>query len=303
VLSFLIPAYDAADVVGDAIRSALAQELDVESEVVVVDDGSSDSTGELVRSLAGDSDGRVRLVTHEQNRGGGAARNTAAGAARGDLLYMLDSDNILPPGCVAPQLRLQRETGLDAVSVAQLHYFDDDPRSVVDGWVLPHADGRSGVRHLFATSRVPGAHGNYLFTRRLFDAVGGYDEDVAAMDAWVFGMKHVVHGFEFGVLPSGYYLHRRKRAGRETYWAREERRGSNDANAIRALRRQADHLPPDLRELVGGLRDGDPLFALIERGAFTSPKRLARARRAVRVDRLARSARAAVAARRGTPVS
>jgi glycosyltransferase involved in cell wall biosynthesis len=267
-LSILIPAFNCEDVIDEAIGSALRQAPEVDFEVVVVDDGSTDSTGERLRSWESRAQGRIRLGSHERNRGGAAARNTAARLASGDLLFMLDSDNVLPDGCVASQVKLLQETGLDAVSVGQLYYFEDSTSNVTDGWVQRQLDGRSTLRHLFESLKVPPAHGNYLYTRHLFDAVGGYPEDAAAMDTWTFGLKHLSRGFDIAIDRRSYYLHRVNRPNRESYWSREERRGTNDVNAVRELRREIEHLPVDLRALVEALRPNDRFFSLVSSGAF-----------------------------------
>lgn len=288
MLSFLIPAYNCEDVLDEAVASALIQDLDLDTEVIIVDDGSTDSTVQCARAWEARSPDRVRLGLHERNRGGAAARNTAAGLATGDLLYMLDADNVLTDGCVASQLNLMRETGLDAISVGQFYYFEGSTANVTDGWVLRHNDGRSTVRHLFETSKVPSSHGNYLYTRRLFEAVEGYTEDAGAMDAWTFGLKHLARGFDIGIDTSSHYMHRLNRPNRESYWSREERLGTNDANAIRALRREVDHLPDNLSELVMALAPRDRFFALVASGAFRSdPAHLRDIRRLERAEQMA----------------
>lgn len=270
MLSFLIPAYNCEDVIDEAVGSALGQDLHLNAEVVIVDDCSTDATVQCARAWEARFPDRVRVGFHEHNRGGAATRNTAANLATGDLLYMLDSDNVLTEHCVASQLTLMRETGLDAVSVGQLYYFEGSTDNVIDGWVQRHVDGMSTVRHLFETTKVPPSHGNYLYTRRLFDAVGGYPEDAAAMDTWTFGLKHLARGFEIGIDTHSRYLHRLNRPDRESYWSREERAGTNDVNAIRALRSEVDNLPEDLRDLVMALGPRDRFFELALSGAFRS---------------------------------
>ncbi len=269
MLSFLIPAYNCEDVIDEAVASVMSQDLALlDAELVIVDDASTDATAEHLRAWQTRHPERVRLGFHESNRGGSAARNTAATLASGELLYMLDSDNLLTDGCVASQLAVMRETGLDAVSVAQLHYFEGSSSNVVEGWVLPNDGGRSTIRELFHTPKVAASHGNYLYSRRLFDAVDGYTEDAGAMDAWTFGLKHLARGFDVGIDKRSYYLHRLNRPNRDSYWTREERLGTNDVNAIRALRNEADNLPPDLRELICELGPRDRFFELVIAGAF-----------------------------------
>jgi len=90
MLSILMPVYNERERVEQAIAEVLATELPDEFELIVVDDGSTDGTGELLRS--GVWDDRVRLLRHEQNRGKGAAVKTALAHARGELAAVFDAD-------------------------------------------------------------------------------------------------------------------------------------------------------------------------------------------------------------------
>ncbi len=89
-LSILMPVYNERERVEAAIAEVLATELPVEFELIVVDDGSTDGTREILR--AGEWDGRVRLYEHEQNRGKGAAVRTALLHASGELSAIMDAD-------------------------------------------------------------------------------------------------------------------------------------------------------------------------------------------------------------------
>jgi glycosyltransferase involved in cell wall biosynthesis len=94
-VSVVVITYNDAGNVGDAVRSALAQGP-VVTEVIVVDDASSDSTAQV---LAAFTDPRVRVVAREENSGGcGTPRNDGIAAATGSHILFLDSDDLLAPG-------------------------------------------------------------------------------------------------------------------------------------------------------------------------------------------------------------
>ncbi|MGH7994900.1 MAG: glycosyltransferase family 2 protein [Opitutaceae bacterium] len=99
LVSILIPAHNAAPWIRETLASALAQTWP-RTEIVVVDDGSTDGTAEAVgtRLCAG-----VRLIRQE-NRGAAAARNTAFAAARGDWIQHLDADDLLAPDKIERQM-------------------------------------------------------------------------------------------------------------------------------------------------------------------------------------------------------
>jgi len=90
MLSILMPVYNELERVERAIAEVLATELPVDIELIVVDDGSTDGTRELLR--AGDWDPRVRLYEHEVNQGKGAAIRTALTHATGDFAAIFDAD-------------------------------------------------------------------------------------------------------------------------------------------------------------------------------------------------------------------
>ena len=89
LLSVIVPVYNERVTVTEVIRRIRAVDVPVEVEVIVVDDGSSDGTDKVLSALG---DSTVRILTHEVNRGKGAAIRTGMGAARGDLLLVQDAD-------------------------------------------------------------------------------------------------------------------------------------------------------------------------------------------------------------------
>ena len=88
-LSVIVPVYDERNTVVEIVRRMRAVELPVELEIVIVDDGSTDGTREVLRQLA---DSTVRVVTHERNQGKGAAIRTGLQHVSGDLVLVQDAD-------------------------------------------------------------------------------------------------------------------------------------------------------------------------------------------------------------------
>ncbi|MER7765121.1 glycosyltransferase family 2 protein [Streptomyces sp. NPDC097619] len=96
-VSVVVIAYNDAELVGEAVASALAQG-EVVAEVIAVDDCSSDGTPQVLDELAA-AHPKVRVIHRERNSGGcGTPRNDGIGAATAPYVLFLDSDDVLPPG-------------------------------------------------------------------------------------------------------------------------------------------------------------------------------------------------------------
>ncbi|MFF4979429.1 glycosyltransferase [Streptomyces sp. NPDC001046] len=114
-VSVIIPAYNAMPEITQCVRSAVEQTLRPdEIEIIAVDDGSTDGTGEELDRLARASS-RVRVV-HQPNSGGaGGPRNTGLDLAVGDYVFFLDSDDYLGPDALRRMVAMADENGTDVV--------------------------------------------------------------------------------------------------------------------------------------------------------------------------------------------
>jgi glycosyltransferase involved in cell wall biosynthesis len=90
MISILIPVYNERERVEAAIHAVMAAVLPDEKELVIVDDGSTDGTREILQRL--ERTEQIRLIEHPENRGKGAAVRTALGAALGDICCVFDAD-------------------------------------------------------------------------------------------------------------------------------------------------------------------------------------------------------------------
>jgi glycosyltransferase involved in cell wall biosynthesis len=176
LVSVLIPAFNAESWIGQTIESALIQTWG-EIEVIVVDDGSTDNTLEIIRSI---SDGRVRVVSQE-NRGPCAAYNAALRLARGDFIQYLDADDLLAPDKIETQIRRLREEPEGTIASSAWSRFYNDDLSTADftpgpdwrdyepatDWLVQAWSGRGTIPN-FA----------WLTPRAMSDAAGFWDESV-----------------------------------------------------------------------------------------------------------------------------
>jgi glycosyltransferase involved in cell wall biosynthesis len=124
LVSILIPAYNAERSLGDTLRSALAQSW-TRTEVIVVDDGSTDGTSRIAESFASPA---VKVVRQE-NQGASAARNHALGLAQGEYLQWLDADDLLSRDKVMNQVALLRDGDPRVLASCGWAYFRRRPRA------------------------------------------------------------------------------------------------------------------------------------------------------------------------------
>jgi teichuronic acid biosynthesis glycosyltransferase TuaG len=106
LVSIIMPAYMAADFIADAIESVIIQDYSY-WELIIVDDGSSDGTSDVVRSYC-ESDQRVRLIV-QKNSGPAVARQVALKFSRGQFIAFLDSDDIWLHGKLSLQLKFMQD--------------------------------------------------------------------------------------------------------------------------------------------------------------------------------------------------
>jgi len=124
LLSVVIPTWNRAHVVCDAVNSALAQRPD-EVEVVVVDDASTDGT---VALLEREFSSRIRLLRLDRQRGPGGARNAGVSLARGEFVSFLDSDDVWLRGKLDCELEaFRRFPDAEAVISDSQGYFEGEP--------------------------------------------------------------------------------------------------------------------------------------------------------------------------------
>jgi dolichol-phosphate mannosyltransferase len=133
-LSLVMPAYNEAGNIERAVRAAAAAGAQAGTyEVVVVDDGSRDQTGERLAALAAELGPRLRVVRHEKNRGYGAALRSGFAAAEGDLVFYTDSDNQFDLSELSSVIPLMREW--DAVLGYRIDR-KDARRRLLTSWVF-----------------------------------------------------------------------------------------------------------------------------------------------------------------------
>ena len=112
-LSVIVPAYNSEATLERCVRSVLDQSF-VDLELILVDDGSTDSTPDLLRQFS-EEDGRVRVFT-QANSGVSAARNLGLSHAQGTYAAFLDADDWVDPQTYEKLTAAMRESGASSAA-------------------------------------------------------------------------------------------------------------------------------------------------------------------------------------------
>lgn len=200
-VSVIIPTYNYGRFIAQTIDSALGQTLPPR-EVIVVDDGSTDSTPEILARYGE----RIRVI-RKQNGGVAAARNTGAEAAAGDLLAFLDADDIWLPQKLERQVqRFEEEPTLGLVHCG-MQWIDAEGNPTgeglvngMEGWVAEEM-----LRFRRTTIIAPG--GTTLVPRRIFQELGGFDPRLPPSEDWDFSYR-VASRYKVGFVPEALLLYR-----------------------------------------------------------------------------------------------
>jgi glycosyltransferase involved in cell wall biosynthesis len=228
-VSFFIPAYNCEKTIRESVESITNGNLGNNDEIVIVNDGSNDNTGKIIRSLGEEID-NLHIFNHKINKGGGAARNTAAENANNEILFCLDSDNILIPGSVQKLKEYLIESNADIAAFKELHYFINNTNEITHKWTFNV--GNISLADCLSDPIVPGASGNYMFTKESWIRAGGYPEFAGALDSWGFSFKQLATGSRMMVMDNSWYYHRH---GYDSYWIRESRKGMISLTAIQII--------------------------------------------------------------------
>ncbi|WP_142096135.1 glycosyltransferase family 2 protein [Pseudonocardia cypriaca] len=197
-LSVCVPAYNSARTIDETLRSILDQ--DVDCEVVVLDNGSDDGTGDIARSFA---DSRIRVHRNEVTLHIGANWNRVVELSGGRLTKIVCADDVLWPGSLAAQLDLLRDPAIAIVS-SRFDVIDEESAVKESGLGIPGLEGLQSPRALMSTivRQGPAEFGPTaaaMFRREHFDRVDGLRPDlVFPMDVDLFA-RVTAFGAFFGM--------------------------------------------------------------------------------------------------------
>ncbi len=231
LLSIIMPCFNCVTTLEEAVASLQTQHFNIPYEVIMVDDGSTDSTLDLIKELSKKYP-NIHYIAHERNQGGGAARNTGIRASAGTFIFCLDSDNILAPDSLPQMVRYAQEKKCDGVAIHERRFFtpkhhikkfnshfntiSDSPITLDDVW--------NGSNMLLD---------NFLYTRASYDKTEGYPTE-HGFDTQAFEISYLAAGNKVKVCPGTTFYHRQN-MGQKSYFERVYEKGEFSINYYLAI--------------------------------------------------------------------
>jgi glycosyltransferase involved in cell wall biosynthesis len=201
LVSIIIPCYNSEKWVGDAIQSALSQ-THKEIEVIVVDDGSTDMSLEVIRSFGE----RIRYCTG-MNRGACSARNTGVAMAKGEFIQFLDSDDLLHPNKISRSLEALRDRQETLVySLHEVRSLDPDCIAATQ-WNRRDDCNDALIFMLQGDLPTPAP----LHRRMAIERIGGFREDLPCAQDRDFHIRMAMSGTKFELIPEVLHTIRRRK--------------------------------------------------------------------------------------------
>ena len=240
LVSVIIPAYNTARYIKAAVDSALAQTYP-NVEVVVVDDGSTDNTREILSPYV--NQGNIVYV-HQKNGGLSSARNTGIKIAKGAYIALLDSDDMFLPEKLERQIDyLDTHPECAFLYCDIIHFYDDEPGTPLHldytyysgAEVLPALLKKNFINPLTVVMR-----------KSVFDTVGYFDVTIRQFaEDWDFWLRVAYAGFRIDYLPETLARYRMRKASISYNSALEVTRKRTVVNIFKKL---ADRMTPEERE-------------------------------------------------------
>ncbi|MEP3560934.1 MAG: glycosyltransferase [Marinobacter sp.] len=217
--SIIIPVYNVEDYIEQTLNSILDQSFS-DYELIIMDDGSTDRTAEIVKSV---QDNRIRYFYQENCGRPSKPRNRAIQEARGDIVFIFDSDDLMLPGKLENTVRVMEKAPQAGLCFTGFSSIDENNKIV-------HADSQAPYRktlnslsqsrldensfyiksELALKALIPS---NYVGTsgvairRDVFSIAGYFDEEVRNSDDYLMWQAIASH-FDFIYLPKVYHLYR-----------------------------------------------------------------------------------------------
>ncbi|MEH1928971.1 glycosyltransferase [Nostoc sp.] len=199
IISVIIPAYNTEKTIKETIQSVLNQTF-IDFELIVINDGSQDSTLEVVTQI---QDPRIKIFSYS-NAGGNVSRNRGLDRAGGEFVSFLDADDLWTPDKLQSQLKALQENVTAKVAYSWTDYIDTKGQFLFSGKRI-NENGNIYENLLLNNFLENGS--NPLICKKALITLGGFDEFLSAAQDWDMWLR-LASKFNFICVPSVQILYR-----------------------------------------------------------------------------------------------
>ena len=229
-LTIIIPLFNSEKTILESIESIEKEKINLNYEVIIVDDCSTDNSFEIVENKIKNYD-NYKLLKNKKNLGGGATRNNAIKNSKSDIIYCLDSDNMIGEGSIEKMFKLLKNKNVDGVTVEKSKRFIDSLNNGHEDYYFNDYGGKTiPFESIFSLERCP-LNITFMHTKRAFEITGGYPEN-HGFDTQHFAVRFLSNNLKALVCHSAFDYHR-IHSNQNNYYHREYLSGKSNYNWIK----------------------------------------------------------------------
>ena len=234
LISVIIPVYNSEKTIRETLEAVLKQTFS-DFEVIVINDGSKDSTLEIISSI---QDSRLKVFSYP-NSGISPSRNRGFFHASGEFIAFLDHDDLWTPDKLESQLRALQENSQAAVAYSWTDLIDESSRFRGE-CSRTNVNGNAHAKLLSANFLHTAS--NPLIRKEALIQVGGFDESVFGPEDWDLFLRLAAH-YHFVAVPHAQVLFRVTAGSASTNVSRQE------AESLKVIERAFNQAPESLQHL------------------------------------------------------
>jgi glycosyltransferase involved in cell wall biosynthesis len=249
MLSIIIPCYNCEKTLKEAVTSCFNQNIPVPFEIIMVDDCSHDTTWSIMQKLA-TTHPEIKIYKHSKNQGGGATRNSAVKYSSGDVIFCLDSDDLLGPHTLGRMYTFLISHKLDGVGIHISKKFngtniDDIARIDTFGYtnsIIP----KNALLEKKGGAMCP-LYSTFMHTKKAFMICGGYPTH-HGFDTQGFAWRFLMSNLRAQTCADTTYLHRIN--FHKSYYIREYESGRSNYNWLNIFLEHLPSFPQNIQDLI-----------------------------------------------------
>jgi len=199
-VSVVIPSFNCGQYIVKSILSVLRQTVSAD-EIIVVDDGSTDDTYEVVKSYI--DQGLIRYI-YQDNRGVAEARNTGVSEATGDFIAYVDADDEIDKTMIRKCMERisQDSTGWCVTDILRVENFGNEIVTKIFKTTVPDQNLKNGILLNDFIRRMP------LYKKKTLLEIGPYDKNLFTREDWDMNIRLILNGVRFSYIPEPLYIYK-----------------------------------------------------------------------------------------------